>query len=204
MQMKSKARVSVESVLFAGIIALITPAMTATAQVAPTAQSRLALVPLPSSITRGEGALTVTPAGGAGSTFTYRYDQTHDARLEAAVKRALLQLGRTCGGDVLRSTVDHPAPTNPSLIINVAGPSGPVQTVAEDESYQLNITAQGARLAAATDAGAMHGLETVLQLAANEHGACVLPAVTISDTPRFRWRGFILDVSRHFEPVPVI
>jgi hexosaminidase len=204
MQMKSKVRVPVEIALFAGTLALITPAVTATAQVGPTAPSRLALMPLPSSITRGDGALTVTPAGGGGSTFTYRYDRTHDARLEAAVKRALLQLGRTCGGDVLRSTVDHPAPANPSLTINVARPSERVQTVDEDESYQLSITPQGARLTAATDAGAMHGLETVLQLATNEHGACVLPAVTISDTPRFRWRGFMLDVSRHFEPVPVI
>jgi hexosaminidase len=204
MQMKSKVRIPVEIALFAGTLALITPAVTAIAQVGPTAPSRLALMPLPSSITRGDGALTVTPAGGGGSTFTYRYDRTHDARLEAAVKRALLQLGRTCGGDVLRSTVDHPAPANPSLTINVARPSERVQTVDEDESYQLSITPQGARLTAATDAGAMHGLETVLQLATNEHGACVLPAVTISDTPRFRWRGFMLDVSRHFEPVPVI
>src|SRR6202023_4340823 len=99
MQRKSKARVSVEIAFFTEIIVLITPAVTATAQVAPTAQSDLALMPLPSSITRGEGALTVTPAGGAGSTFTYRYDQTHDPRLEAAVKRALLRLDRTCGGD---------------------------------------------------------------------------------------------------------
>jgi hexosaminidase len=40
-----------------------------------------------------------------------------------------------------------------------------------------------------------------LQLAAMQQGACVLPAVTIHDVPRFRWRGFMLDVSRHFEPV---
>jgi hexosaminidase len=170
----------------------------------PTTTSELSLMPLPSSITRGEGALTVTPAGGGGSTFTYRYDQTHDARLEVAVKRALLQLGRTCGGDVLRSTVDHAAPANASLTINVAKPSEAVQTVNEDESYQLSVTPQGALLTAVTDGGAMHGLETILQLATHEHGACVLPAVTISDTPRFRWRGFMLDVSRHFEPVPVI
>jgi hexosaminidase len=199
MQRKKKALA-----LFAGTLAIVTPAVTATAQVAPTTQSRLELMPLPSSITRGEGALTVTPAGGANSTFTYRYGQTHDARLEAAVKRALLQLSRTCGGDVLRSTVDHPAPANASLTIDVAGPSGPVQAVNEDESYQLNITPQEARLTAATDAGAMHGLVTIQQLATNEHGACVLSAVAIDDTPRFRWRGFMLDVSRHFEPVPVI
>jgi len=204
MQMQKKTRVPVESALFACTLTLIILTVTATAQVAPTAQSRLALMPLPSSITRREGALTVTPAGGAGSTFTFRYDQTHDARLEAALKRALLQLGRTCGGDVLRSAVDHPAPANPSLTITVARPSEAVQTLNEDESYQLSITSQGAKLTAATDPGAMHGLETILQLATDEHGSCVLPAVTISDTPRFRWRGFMLDVSRHFEPVPVI
>jgi hexosaminidase len=203
MQMKIKAWVSVKIAL-AITLALITPTVTATAQVTPDAPPRLALMPLPSFITRGNGALTVTPAGGAASTFTYRYGQTHDTRLESAVKRALLQLGRTCGGDVLRSAVDHPAPANPSLTINVAGPSGPVQTVNEDESYQLSITPQGATLTAATDAGAMHGLQTISQLATDEHGACVLPVVTISDTPRFRWRGFMLDVSRHFEPVPVI
>ena len=204
MQMKRKVPVRIEIALFAGMLALTTSALTATAQVVPIAQSSLALMPLPSSFTRGEGALTVTPAGGSGSTFTYRYDQTHDARLEAAVKRAVLQLDRTCGGDVLRSTVDHPDSATPSLTISVAKPSEPVQTINEDESYQLSVTPQGARLTAATDLGAMHGLETILQLATNEHGACVLPAVTISDTPRFRWRGFMVDVSRHFEPVSVI
>ena len=120
------------------------------------------------------------------------------------MKRAVLQLDRTCGGDVRRSTVDHPDSATPSLTISVAKPSEPVQTINEDESYQLSVTPQGARLTAATDLGAMHGLETILQLATNEHGACVLPAVTISDTPRFRWRGFMVDVSRHFEPVSVI
>jgi hexosaminidase len=204
MQMKRKVRVPIEIALFAGTLALTTSALTATAQVVPIAQSSLALMPLPSSFTRGEGALTVTPAGGGGSTFTYRYDQAHDARLEAAVKRAVLQLDRTCGGDVLRSTVDHLDSATPSLTISVTKPSEPVQTINEDESYQLSITPQGARLTAATDVGAMHGLETILQLATNEHGACVLPAVTISDTPRFRWRGFMVDVSRHFEPVSVI
>ena len=202
--MKGKVPVRIEIALFAGVLALTTSALTATAQVVPIAQSSLALMPLPSSFTRGEGALTVTPAGGSGSTFTYRYDQTHDARLEAAVKRAVLQLDRTCGGDVRRSTVDHPDSATPSLTISVAKPSEPVQTINEDESYQLSVTPQGARLTAATDLGAMHGLETILQLATNEHGACVLPAVTISDTPRFRWRGFMVDVSRHFEPVSVI
>jgi hexosaminidase len=161
-------------------------------------------MPVPSSITRGEGTFTVTPAGGGPSTFTYNYGQTHDARLEAAVRRDMVRLGRTCGGEVLRSTIDHPSPTQASLLINVTGPGEAVQTMDEDESYQLRVTTQGATLTAANDLGAMHGLETLLQLATMDHGACVLPVVTINDVPRFRWRGFMLDVSRHFEPVGAV
>ena len=48
------------------------------------------------------------------------------------------------------------------------------------------------------------GSRPCLQLATTEQGACVLPAVTIGDVPRFRWRGFMLDVSRHFEPVGAV
>src|SRR3984893_1333841 len=191
-------RAAIQRILSTG--ALITAASIAAAQAPSSSLSPLALVPLPSSITRGEGAFTVTPAGGGPSTFTYNYGQTHDARLEAAVRRALIRLGRTCGGEVLRSTIDHPAPTNASLLINVAAPGAPVQTLDEEESYELRVTSQGATLTAATDLGAMHGLETLLQLATTAQGACVLPAVTIHDVPRFRWRGFMLDVSRHFEP----
>jgi hexosaminidase len=212
MKRKIAGRASYAVIVLSGTLALTMTAPPAAAQ-APSstpssAQAPLALTPLPSSITRGEGAFTVTPAGGGPSTFTYNYGQTHDPRLEAAVRRALIQLGRNCGGEVLRSTIDHsadhPSPTRPSLLINVAGPGEPVQTIDEDESYQLSVTTQGATLTAATGLGAMHGLETLLQLATMQQGACVLPAVTISDVPRFRWRGFMLDVSRHFEPVGTV
>ncbi len=52
--------------------------------------------------------------------------------------------------------------------------------------------------------GALHGMETLLQLVECEGGGCRLPVVTIEDAPRFRWRGLMVDVSRHFEPVSVI
>src|SRR5258707_15373726 len=120
-------RAAIQRILSAGV--LITAASIAAAQ-APSS-SPLALMPLPSSITRGEGAFTVTPAGGGPSTFTYNYGQTHDARLEAAVRRSVIRLGRTCGGEVLRSTIDHPAPSTASLLINVAAPGEPVQTIDE-------------------------------------------------------------------------
>jgi hexosaminidase len=195
MRVGTKAHRCLQALAMIGSVSLAAPSVLA---------QSFDLMPLPSSITRGNGALTVTPAGGANSSFTYSYGQTHDARLEAAVSRALVQLGRTCGGDVVRSAVDHPSPSNPSLTINVAAPGDLVQRLDEDESYQLTISSETATLTAANDLGAMHGLQTMLQLAIDEHGVCVLPAVTISDTPRFHWRGLMLDVSRHFEPVSVV
>ena len=68
----------------------------------------------------------------------------------------------------------------------------------------IEITAKGAQLRAATDVGAMRGLETFLQLVQSDGSNYFLPAISIQDTPRFRWRGLMVDCSRHFEPVEVI
>ena len=47
-------------------------------------------------------------------------------------------------------------------------------------------------------------METLLQLVGLKDNAATIPAVSIEDTPRFRWRGLMIDVSRHFEPVSQI
>ncbi len=164
----------------------------------------IALMPMPASAQRADGALTVTPAHGL-SNFTVATSPalTSDARLGAAVQRMLLRLDRTCGGDLARAA-SRPTSGRATLTIEVAGPGGAVQGLDEDESYSLKVTPTEAALHAATDVGAMHGMETLLQLASLQEGACVLPAITIQDAPRFRWRGLMVDVSRHFEPVDEI
>jgi hexosaminidase len=50
----------------------------------------------------------------------------------------------------------------------------------------------------------MRGLETLLQLVQSDGQGFWLPVVSIQDSPRFRWRGLMIDCSRHFEPVGVI
>ncbi|HEY0786299.1 MAG TPA: family 20 glycosylhydrolase [Acidobacteriaceae bacterium] len=126
-----------------------------------------------------------------------------DTRLQSAVQRLLVRLDRTCGGDVLRSAA-APVAGRAQLEIAVEAPGEAVQSLGEDESYTLEVTPSGGHLSAPTVLGAMHGMETLLQLVSFEDGACVVPAVTIHDAPRFAWRGFMLDVSRHFEPVSEI
>jgi hexosaminidase len=79
-----------------------------------------------------------------------------------------------------------------------------VQTVGEDESYTLTVTPRQAVLEAPTPLGILWGLETLLQLARAEGGTVHVPAVVIKDRPRFPWRGLLIDVARHWQPIEVI
>ena len=74
----------------------------------------------------------------------------------------------------------------------------------QDESYQLEIQSNKIIINANSDLGAMHALETLLQLLQNNSTSYYFPTVTISDSPRFTWRGLMIDAARHFQPVDVI
>lgn len=74
----------------------------------------------------------------------------------------------------------------------------------EDESYQLTIASNKIIINASNDLGALHGLETLLQLLQNNNTSFYFPVVEISDSPRFTWRGLMIDAARHFQPVDVI
>ncbi|KIO52065.1 beta-N-acetylhexosaminidase [Flavobacterium hibernum] len=74
----------------------------------------------------------------------------------------------------------------------------------EDESYHLDIKQNKITINATSDLGALHGLETLLQMLQNNSTSFYFPTSQISDFPRFTWRGLMIDVSRHFQPVDVI
>jgi hexosaminidase len=59
-------------------------------------------------------------------------------------------------------------------------------------------------LKAPTVVGVLRGLETFLQLLEGDREGFYLPAVSIQDRPRFPWRGLLIDIGRHFEPMEVI
>jgi len=74
----------------------------------------------------------------------------------------------------------------------------------QDESYKLEIQSNKITINATSDLGAMHALETLLQLLQNNSTSYYFPTATISDFPRFTWRGLMIDAARHFQPVDVI
>lgn len=69
------------------------------------------------------------------------------------------------------------------------------------EDYQIQMYPDMVMVNAGTGAGAYHGLQILRQvLLSGRQVACA----TITDTPRFVWRGFMLDTARHFYTVPFI
>lgn len=73
------------------------------------------------------------------------------------------------------------------------------------EDYQLHIEKGGIVLSATSVFGVQHGLASLLQLAqSNTSSQFILPYTTISDSPRFPWRGLLIDSVRHFMPIATI
>ncbi|MEU0196615.1 MULTISPECIES: beta-N-acetylhexosaminidase [unclassified Streptomyces] len=77
------------------------------------------------------------------------------------------------------------------------------------EAYRLTVGAGGALIEGASATGLFWGAQTFRQLLGPEafrrapvsgKRAWDVPAVTVEDAPRFRWRGLMLDVARHFMP----
>tara|TARA_B110000211_G_C14088283_1_gene557704 strand:- start:1397 stop:3451 length:2055 start_codon:yes stop_codon:yes gene_type:complete len=91
---------------------------------------------------------------------------------------------------------------SPSLLINFQR-AGKLELY-EDESYQLIITSKQISLNAVTDIGVLRGLETLLQLVSHNKNNFFFHGVSIKDAPRFPWRGLMIDVARHYEPIAVL
>ena len=133
------------------------------------------------------------------SSFSVALTGHNEARLDRAAQRFLRQLSRQTA-----LPFSAKAPNKPTLTVHTDHASKEVQELSEDESYALSVTADGAKIDAPTPLGAMHGLQTFLQLVEVSPEGFAAPAVTIQDKPRFPWRGLMIDVARHFIPLDVL
>ena len=168
---------------------LFYPAM-ATAQ-----QPVLNLMPLPANSQPGSGSLRVD------SSFSVAFAGYTEPRLERAGERFLRQLARQTGLPLSHKPSKSEKAT---LVVQTEHASKEIQEVSEDESYILDVSTGSARIRAATPLGAMHGLQTFLQLVDVSPDGFAAPAITIQDKPRFPWRGLMIDSARHFIPLDII
>jgi len=77
-------------------------------------------------------------------------------------------------------------------------------TIDDDESYTLTVSNNKTSIDANTDVGALRGLQTLLQLVSFDENGYFIFGAEIKDSPRFVWRGLMIDAARHFQPVEVI
>ncbi len=153
---------------------------------------RFSLVPLPRAITPRHGAFLL---------------QAQTAILADPASREtaeyLAQTLRLSTGYPLATRVqEHAAAEQGTILLTTNNPDanpGP-------ESYQLSINRDGVVIRASAPAGLFYGAQSLLQLLPPDvfshepvtRRAWAIPCVEIQDSPRFAWRGFMLDVSRHF------
>lgn len=172
--------------IMGGVALALLPSAPAIARTEPNpAQAALPLLPLPQSIERTTGSFTVpqgaaivaADAGGAEAA----------ALLIAHVK-------------VQRGLTLVPGNTGAIRFVRDAAITG-------DEAYRLTVTPQGIIIAASGNRGFVHGAMTLAQLLSPDaaFGKPVLvPGLSITDAPRFAWRGLMIDPARHFLPMPAL
>jgi hexosaminidase len=162
------------------------PATAVPPQASPHAVATPRIVPEPAS-------LRAVP----GVSFTL----TRDTRI---VARSGSGTAGTYLAGILRRSTGYPLPvtTNGGShdVISLA-----LTTNEKGEAYHLAVTRGSVRLEAGSAEGLFRGVQTLRQLlpAAVEspsvkRGPWTMPGVEVKDSPRFAWRGTMLDVSRHF------
>ncbi|WP_226983160.1 beta-N-acetylhexosaminidase [Vibrio navarrensis] len=92
-----------------------------------------------------------------------------------------------------------------TLVVDIASaPPSDVPNLGWDESYHLHAAEGQVVIRAPQPVGALHALETFLQLIESDALGYYLPALSITDAPRFGWRGVTYDTARRYIELPVI
>ena len=171
---------------------------------AGTAQE-ISLIPQPAEVKLSEGEFLFR------GKVVLCYPKIKESSIDAVVDNFINELRRTTGiklvkdrykkekfmgFDVLKSCKKGDA----HIVLSVDNTLG-------DEAYKLSVYPKRIDITAATPAGFFYAFQTLKQLMPRNVMAGVydstvkewcVPAVEISDEPRFGWRGFMLDEGRHF------
>ncbi|MEU7366609.1 beta-N-acetylhexosaminidase [Streptomyces hygroscopicus] len=164
------------------------------AQAAPTPLDRV--VPAPASVRPAAGSYAIRPdtrirvSGTAGSARPARRVGDYLAKLLRPSTGYRLPVTTRSGGDGIRLRLM---------------PDGAGVRKLGAEGYRLEVTSRAITLSARGSAGLFHGVQTLRQLlpasverTTRQPGPWRVSGGTITDVPRYAWRGAMLDVSRHF------
>lgn len=155
------------------------------------------LMPVPQMVEFGDGRFIID------RNFTIELTGACGHRAEQAATHLLRRLSGRTGYFIDQGFVyKNQSMAEPKLMIACERTGELV--LGEDESYSLNIKPGQIEINALTEFGVLHAIETLLQLFETDGKEYYFPEVSINDTPRFPWRGLMLDVCRHFIPMEII
>ena len=151
---------------------------------------KTAVIPQPVSVTEGSGEFTVTPGM-----------KVYAAAEAEKAAEFLIEDFRLAGGFTLKRAANAEEAAICFVLSEEALPAEKGK-----EAYTLDVSADSVRITAGDAAGFFYGYQTLKQLLPVEiYGGTVqagvswtVPAVSIEDWPRFKWRGLMLDSARHF------
>jgi hexosaminidase len=160
----------------------------------------VAIIPRPQKVQRADGRFQFTPEV---SILVQGGQPATDA---AAILAQTLSGAAGLNLHINQSELDQPGDNN--ILLTTRGADASLG----DEGYELVVTPRGVLIRASNGAGLFYGVQSLLQLLPpGVYGKAPVsgvdwsvPAVSISDRPRFRWRGIMLDVARHFEPADAV
>lgn len=149
----------------------------------------MSLIPLPRKIERGEGAFVLN-----GETRVHFGDGVEGQRIGAYF---IDLVRRTYGVNLSAGPAGNVPEDNVIRFESLAGES------ASGEGYSLVSSPKRVVISAGDSRGLLYGAVTLWQLmskSTDDSNSWRVPAVTIEDSPRFGWRGLMLDSARHYQP----
>jgi len=170
-----------------------------TSNIASLYAGEINIVPLPMQVTEGKGVFSIQQG------TSILVDETNGTLEMAGMLAEKIQL--SSGMSLETRTYNAAFPKNNSIVLTTLG----ADVSLGKEGYSIEVSPSGISIRAISANGFFYGLQTLLQLLPpdiEKTGAILksysVPAVSIRDTPRFKYRGMHLDVGRHMYPVEFI
>lgn len=152
------------------------------------------ITPTPLNIVSLDGSFTLSP-----KTCIF----SNDKEVQKVINYFGTKIKRSTGYDIVMAPK-----TNQDIITLKIVPNLTVN----NEGYKLKVTNKHVQIEAKTPQGLFYGMQTLMQLLPPEiesptiikNKEWTIPAVEITDEPRFKYRGQHLDVCRHFADIDFI
>ena len=167
------------------------PSLAATSGAGAPSAPRLDIIPAPAHVEPGQGSFTLR----SDATLSHPRD-AQAAQIAAYFAQLMLE---TRGLRLHLSERAGQATAGEAIIFRL----DPSLSIADSEGYEIDVSASRIMLSARDSRGLFYAAVTLWELCtpgpARGDDEIVLPAMRIADSPRFRWRGLMLDSARHYQ-----